>query len=303
MNHYLDQCLRDEPLAKYSAARLGGYADYVYIARESVQELADIVQSAWQDGLPVRVLGGGANVLIADSGFRGLVVINRVNQLKVDAETQTLSVTSGTALTHLANRCQKQGISGFEWMVSVPGTVGGAVINNAGAHGGSMNERVHTVRTVDLDGTHLYTNADMGYEYRGSVLKHRADRQFLVLDAILTYQTDAPEAIRARMDHMIAYRKQTQPSGASLGSIFKNPTGDYAGRLIEASGLKGYQLGAVRVSPVHANFITNIDAQTATADDYYQIIRHVQQTVLAKTGIALELEVELIGTFSEADAL
>lgn len=295
MTDYLAQCLRDEPLARYSAARLGGNADYLYIARGSVDELAGVVQSAWRDGLPVRVLGGGANVLIADAGFRGLVVINRVSQLTIDADTQTLSVTSGTALTHLANRCQKRGISGFEWMVSVPGTVGGAVINNAGAHGGSMHERVFTVSIVDTDGTHLYTNADMSYEYRSSILKQRADRQFLVLDACLTYQTDAPEAIRARMDSMIAYRKQTQPSGASLGSIFKNPTGDYAGRLIEASGLKGYQLGAVRVSPVHANFITNINAQTATADDYYQIIRHVQQTVLTETGVELALEVELIG--------
>jgi UDP-N-acetylmuramate dehydrogenase len=297
MTDYLTQCLQNEPLAKYSAARLGGVADYVYIARDSVDELAEVVQSAWRDGVPVRVLGGGANVLISDRGFRGLIVINRVNDLKVDIREKTVYVTSGTPMTHLANRCQKQGISGFEWMGSVPGTMGGGIVNNAGAHGGSMSESLYQVRTVDLDGTHLYTNADMGYEYRGSVLKHRADRQFLVLDAILTYQSDAPEAIRARMDEMIAYRKRTQPTGASLGSIFKNPTGDHAGRLVEISGLKGYQLGAVQVSPVHANFITNRDTHTASADDYYQLIRHVQKTVLAETGIALELEVELIGDF------
>lgn len=298
MSHYLDRCLKNEPLAKYSAARLGGLGDYVYIARDSMDELAEIVQSAWQDELPVRVLGGGANVLISDRGFRGLIVINRVNQMTVDENTQTLSVSSGTPMTHLANRCQKRGISGFEWMVSVPGTVGGAIINNAGAHGGSISERVQQVRTLDLDGTHLYTNADMGYQYRGSILKHRTDRHFLVLDAILTYQISTPSLIRAHMDEMIAYRKQTQPTGASLGSIFKNPSDDYAGRLIETAGLKGYQLGAVQVSPVHANFISNIDAQTATADDYYQIIRHIQETVFTKTGVALELEIELIGEFS-----
>lgn len=292
-------CLQNEPLAKYTAARLGGTADWLYIARDSVDEITSIVAQAWAQGLPVRVLGGGANVLVADAGFRGLVVVNRVAHITF-AEDRIMA-TSGTAMTTLANRCQKHGIRGFEWMVSVPGTVGGGVINNAGAHGGDMAHNILSVKTAEPDGTHLYTQADLHYEYRGSMLKHRTDRHFLVLEATFATEADDPANIRARMDEMVAYRKRTQPPGASLGSIFKNPPGDYAGRLIEASGLKGYQLGGVMVSPVHANFIVNIDTQTATAADYYTLIRHVQRTVKAQTHIDLSLEIELIGEFGTVE--
>lgn len=287
---------RDISLAKYTAARLGGAADWLYIARDSLEELVAVVRAAWADDLPVRVLGGGANVLVSDSGFRGLVVINHITQIEYGAwhDGRNLSATAGTGLLRLARDAASRGLSGLEWAVGVPGTLGGAIVNNAGAHGGDMASSIGDVVVLDADrGAQLYSREEMQFEYRHSVLKARPDRRFLVLLATLCLHPDDPEAIRARMEEFNAYRKRTQPPGASLGSIFKNPPGDYAGRLIEASGLKGTTFGGVQVSPVHANFI--VHAGNATASDYYRLIRHVQAVVLREQGVELELEVELLG--------
>ncbi len=287
-----ERLLRDEPLAKYTAARLGGAADFVYVARESTREVSDIVQAAWKQNIAVRVLGGGANVLVSDHGFRGLVVINKVSEAAFK-ESQVV-VTSGYSLTILARKCASRGLAGFEWAASVPGTVGGAVVNNAGAHGGDMASNLHTATICDAEkGVQVLTKADLAFAYRSSALKHRADRRFLVLMATLNLQSGEPAKINAKIDEFIAYRKRTQPPGASLGSIFKNPHGDYAGRLIESLGLKGYAVGGAQVSPVHANFFINTGK--ATASDYYALIQHVQKRVYEATGVMLETEIEVLG--------
>lgn len=291
-----ERMLQNESLARYTAARLGGPADWLYVAKESTDELIEVVQNAWDRGMPVRVLGSGANVLVSDKGVRGLVVINDVSEITFGDwhGGRNVAATGGAGLTVLARRCQSHGLSGFEWAVSVPGTVGGAVVNNAGAHGSDIAASLCDAVVLDAErGPLLMTPADLDYGYRHSSLKARADRRFLVLMASFGLKPDDPARIQARMDEFIAYRKRTQPPGASLGSIFKNPPGDYAGRLIEAAGLKGCMIGGVQVSPVHANFFVNIGG--ATASDYYALIRHVQQAVAAKMGIMLELEIELVG--------
>ncbi len=285
--------LKHEPLAKYTAARLGGAADWLYIARDSNEQLAEVVGAAWAEGVPVRVLGGGANVLVSDGGVRGLVVINRVG--KVAFNDTSVTVTAGMSLTVLARKCAAQGLSGFEWAVSVPGTVGGAVVNNAGAHGGDLAGCLRSAALVDAQGgTQMLTHADLAYEYRSSSLKARKDRRFLVTMATLSLTRGTPASINAKMDEFIAHRKRTQPAGASLGSIFKNPPGDYAGRLIEACGLKGAQIGGAQVSPVHANFFINTGG-TSTASDYYRLILLVREVVREKMNVELETEVELLG--------
>ena len=282
-------------LAKYTAARLGGKADWFYIAKNSVEELAMVIQAAWADNLPVRILGGGANVLVSDKGFRGLVVVNRVAHIQFGNwhDGRTVSASSGTGLLRLARECAENGIAGMEWAIGVPGTVGGAVVNNAGAHGSDMAASVADVLVLEQSGPKLYTNADMCYDYRYSMLKARENRHFVVLQVNFILPYDEVDEIKSRMEEFNSYRKATQPPGATLGSIFKNPDGDYAGRLIEASGLKGYQVGEVEVSGKHANFIVNHG--DARASDYYALIQHVQETVLAKQGIELELEIELVG--------
>lgn len=297
MNWLRGRLLADEPLAKYTAARIGGTAEWLYVARASVEELAEVAAAAWADGLDVRVLGGGANVLVSDRGVRGLVIINHVSEIQFGEwhDGRRVSASSGVSLSVLAHKCQACGLAGFEWAVSVPGTIGGAVVNNAGAHGSDMAQSVRDVVVLEADsGPKLYSRADMQYAYRYSSLKARADRRFIVLLATLALTPDDPARIQDRMDSCVAYRKKTQPPGASLGSVFKNPPGDYAGRLIEAAGLKGYQIGGVMVSPVHANFFVNAAAD-ASAADYYALIQHVQNEVLRKTGVSLELEIELVG--------
>ncbi|MFQ3566771.1 MAG: UDP-N-acetylmuramate dehydrogenase [Aggregatilineales bacterium] len=284
--------LRAEPLAKYTAARLGGPADWVYIARESNEALVEVVSAAWAAGIPTRVLGGGANVLVADRGFRGLVVINRLDS--VTFADERVEASAGASLTTLARRVAARGLAGFEWAASVPGTVGGAVVNNAGAHGADMASNVVTVELIDaVRGRAVLTQAELAYGYRTSALKARADRHFLVLSAILSLKQDDPAAVAARIDANIAYRKRTQPPGASLGSIFKNPPGDYAGRLIEACGLKGCMIGGAQISPVHANFFINLGA--ATAADYRALIEHARAVVAREQGVELETEIELLG--------
>lgn len=294
-----ERLLRNEPLARYTAARLGGPADWLYVARESTDELVEVVKAAWEEGLPVRILGSGANVLVSDKGIRGLVVINDFSEISFGDwhDGRNVSATAGTSLTVLAHKCQSRGLSGFEWVISVPGTVGGAVVNNAGAHGGDMSSIVRDVVLLDADhGPQLLTTEDLKYEYRNSSLKASPKRRFLVLLATFALKPDNPSNIQARMNEFVAYRKRTQPPGASLGSIFKNPDGDYAGRLIEAAGLKGCQRGEVQVSPVHANFFINLGS--ATASDYYGLIEHVREVTFREKGVHLELEIELLGEWS-----
>lgn len=290
-----DRLLRDEPLARYTAARLGGPAQWLYVARGPIEELAQVVTAAWSDGLPVRVLGGGSNVLVSERGVTGLVVINHADEVQFGSwhGDRQAAASSGTGLATLAKRCQKRGLAGLEWAVNVPGTVGGAVVNNAGAHGSDMAASLRDVVLLEPGGPRLLALADLAYDYRHSSLKARADRRFVVLLAQFTLTPDDPSAIQARMDGFIARRRQTQPPGASLGSIFKNPPGDYAGRLIEAAGLKGFRIGGAQVSPLHANFFINTGA--ATASDYYALVQHVRAVVAQKTGVELEPEIELIG--------
>jgi UDP-N-acetylmuramate dehydrogenase len=289
---------KNESLARFTAARLGGPADWVYLAKTSTEDLVEVVKTAWEHNMPVRVLGAGANVLVSDRGVRGLVVINGITDVQIGDwhDGRNLSATAGTSLTVLSRRCASFGLSGMEWAVGVPGSVGGAVVNNAGAHGKSMGESVGDVVVLEADrGVQRYTADDLQYHYRTSMLKARQDRRFLVLLSTLCLIPDEPEAIQERMVEYNAYRKRTQPQGASLGSIFKNPPGDYAGRLIEQAGLKGYQIGSVQVSPVHANFFVNTGGSQGSASDYYSLVRHVQAVVHATSGVELETEIEFVG--------
>ena len=289
----LAERLRAEvPLARYTAARLGGPAEWLYSARESRAELVAVMRHAHESELPLRVLGGGANVLIADVGLRGLVLINHVQEFEFGEAL--LRASAGSGLMALSRNCQARGLSGLEWAVSVPGTLGGAVINNAGAHGGDMAGLLRQALLLEADGKlRTMTAAELDYDYRHSSLKVRADRDWLLLEATLALQPDDPARIAARMATCSASRKRSQPPGASLGSIFRNPPGDYAGRLIEASGLKGCRSGAAQVSTLHANFFIN--PGHATTDDYRRLVNHVQEVVLREQNVRLEPEIELLG--------
>lgn len=288
---------RDEPMARYTVARLGGPADALVTVR-SRDELADAVALAVEAGLPWRVLGGGANVLVADRGVRGLVIVNHAREATLADDGQVWA-ESGMSFSTLARKAAARGLSGLEWAVNVPGSVGGAVVNNAGAHGGDVAQLLVHADLLDCaQGRAIvrWTPEQMQYDYRASALKGGHGRYVVLAAAFQLAPGHDPAAINARISELVTHRKRTQPPGASLGSMFKNPPGDYAGRLIEAAGLKGTTVGGVQISPVHANFFINLGGGTAA--DYRALIALAQERVAETSGVHLELEIELVGDWT-----
>jgi UDP-N-acetylmuramate dehydrogenase len=279
-------------LAPYTSARIGGPAD-ILITAESADEMARILKLLWKLDMDYIMLGGGSNVLVSDSGVRGVVVLNRAKGVHFNTGDQpSVRAESGVIFSNLANRCASKGLSGLEWAATVPGTIGGAVYGNAGAFGGDMTGSLLWAELLTETGREKYTAEQMGYGYRTSILK-RGELEAVVLAAELRLENSTREEVTVRIEQFGAHRKTTQPPGASMGSMFKNPPGDYAGRLIEASGLKGTRVGNAEISPLHGNFFIN-HAGTK-ADDIFALIRLVQKTVKEQQGVDLELEIELIG--------
>ncbi|MFH1184641.1 MAG: UDP-N-acetylmuramate dehydrogenase [Chloroflexota bacterium] len=287
-----DEVKTNVVLAPYTSARIGGRAD-ILVGAQSADELAAIVTLLWQEGIEPVVLGGGSNVLVSDKGIRGVTVINRAKDVRFD-EGQAPSVwaESGVVFSNLANRCAIKGLAGLEWAGTVPGTIGGAVYGNAGAFGGDMAGSLKWAEVLTKAGRERWPVESMGYGYRTSMLKRR-ERSGLVLAAELRLNRSTRETVSARMTALGEQRKSTQPPGASMGSMFKNPAGDKAGRLIEAAGLKGRRVGNVEISPVHGNFFVNHGR--ANAADVKALIEIVQRTVKERLGVELELEIELVG--------
>lgn len=279
-------------LAPYTSARIGGPADVLLVA-DTAAELARIVKLLWKQELPFTLLGGGSNVLVSDKGVRGVVVLNRAKGIKFHLGDQpSVTAESGVIFSNLANRCASKGLAGLEWAATVPGTVGGAVYGNAGAFGGDMAGDLICAELLTMSGRETFTSAQMGYGYRTSILK-RGELKAVVLSVELALKNSTKEDVTVKIQQFSAHRKATQPPGASMGSMFKNPPGDYAGRLIEAAGLKGARVGNAEISPVHGNFFIN--HASTRASDVRALIELTQKTVLEKLGVGLELEVELVG--------
>lgn len=287
-----DKVKENVVLAPYTSARIGGPAD-VFITADSAAELAKIVKTLWKLEMSFTLLGGGSNILVSDKGIRGVVVLNRAKAVKFHGGDEPhVTVESGVVFSNLANRCATKGFAGLEWAATVPGTIGGAVYGNAGAFGGDMSGNLISTELLTTNGIEKFTVEQMGYGYRTSVLK-RGEVKAVVLSAELALKNSTRDEVTVKIQQFSAHRKATQPPGASMGSMFKNPTGDYAGRLIEASGLKGVRIGNAEVSPVHGNFFINHGS--TKAEDVRALIQLVQKTVKEKQNVELELEVELIG--------
>jgi UDP-N-acetylmuramate dehydrogenase len=292
---------REIPLARFTAARLGGPAEAL-IEVHTIEELIQAVELGWQENIPLTVLGGGSNVLVSDVGVHGLVVINRARDVRFESEEEPPFVwaESGANFGLLARQAAQHGLSGLEWAAGIPGTLGGAVVGNAGAHGQDMAatlrlaEILHHIRT-ERDAAvrrEVWRVEKLDYSYRSSILKRDPD-DAVVLAAELVLKRSTVQEVQKRIDDLVNYRRRTQPPGASMGSMFKNPPGDYAGRLIEAAGLKGYRIGDAQISSLHANFFINLG--NASAREIHELIDRARKTVEDKFGVRLELEVELLG--------
>ena len=279
-------------LAPYTSARIGGPAD-IFLVADSSAELARIVKLLWKHEMPFTLLGGGSNVLISDKGIRGVVVMNRAKGVTFHTGDQpSVTAESGVVFSNLANRCASKGLAGLEWAATVPGTIGGAVYGNAGAFGGDMAGNLISAELLTETGKETLTVEQFGYGYRTSVLK-RGEKKGIVLSAELALKNSTKEDVTVKIQQFSAHRKATQPPGASMGSMFKNPPGDYAGRLIESAELKGTRIGNAEISPLHGNFFVN--HENTKAEDIRALIELVQTTVKKKEGVELELEIELVG--------
>lgn len=279
-----------EPLSKHTHFGIGGEAT-VYIEVSTIDELAALAQFQRKWKIPVAIIGKGSNLLVSDKGFNGISIrlIGALAEMTVDGDVVT--VGAGHSQPGLSKLMSKAGLSGVEFALGIPGSVGGALIMNAGAWGSSFADVVTDVTVMHDTGELVQlTHDEAGFEYRNSKL----DTYFCVISATLKLQHGDVDTITARMNSLFKQKIETQPFvEENAGCMFKNPPGDSAGRLIDISGLKGHRIGGAEVSTIHGNFILNID--NATAEDVLALVAYVQNQVKAKTGIVLQTEVKRLG--------
>lgn len=285
--------VRGEPLAPHTSFRIGGPAD-VFLSVRTSADLLDAVTSAQEMGLPIFLLGGGTNLLVADKGIRAVVIENKVSDVTVDATR--LIATSGTPMAHVAAVAARAGVAGLEYAATIPGTVGGAVHGNSGAFGTNTGDVLEEVVLSDYRGSvRTVSPANLEYRYRHSALQ---GAPLVVLQATFRGQPSERHTVVQRIKEMANERLAKQPlDQPNTGSIFKNPPKDFAGRLVEAAGLKGLRVGGAVVSEKHGNFIVNTGS--ATAADVRALIAEVQRRVHESFGVMLEPEVEFVGEWEE----
>ncbi|MCD6555209.1 MAG: UDP-N-acetylmuramate dehydrogenase [Anaerolineae bacterium] len=292
-----DRLRVDEPMAEHTSYRIGGPAD-LYLVAESGDDLAQMVALADEHGVPVFVMGRGTNVLVADAGIRGLVIELRAEQVRWttrDDET-ILWAEAGANLREIARTSVARGLAGLEWAVGIPGSVGGAVVGNAGAFGGYMSDVVRRLTILDASGVREMSAAEAGFGYRTSRFKagsQAAGRKEIILAAEMALRPESVAVLEERVTEYTRRRMERQPAEPSAGSVFKRTAQYPAGFLIEQAGLKGTRRGEAMISPRHANFIINLGRARAT--DVKALIELAQETVLREFGERLELEIELIG--------
>ena len=279
-----------EPLAKHTYFGIGGETT-AYIEVSTVAELAAVARFHRQWDVPVAIIGRGSNLLVSDTGFNGISVRLVGELAKLQGDGKVVSVGAGLSLPRLSKVMSRSGLSGVEFALGIPGSVGGALIMNAGAWGSSFGDVVTDVTVMNDTGELVtLTHAEAEFEYRHSGL----DAYFCVTGATLRLEPGDVDTITTRMQAFYKQKVETQPfAEENAGCMFKNPPGDSAGRLIDISGLKGHRIGGAEVSTVHGNFILNIDH--ATAADVLELVAYIQEQVRKKTGISLQTEVKRLG--------
>ncbi|BDD86363.1 UDP-N-acetylmuramate dehydrogenase [Desulfofustis limnaeus] len=287
----------NEPLSSWTTYRVGGPADAL-VTLLAVQELPRLLTVCCQQGIRWRALGRGSNILAADDGFRGVIIVldgefKYIVRQRQEGSRVLVKTGAAVSLPHLSGWCGDEGYGGLEFAVGIPGSVAGAVMMNAGAWGGEISQVVVAVELVGPDGVHLEQAGDLRFGYR-CCHALRGQRQQRVISAVQFLLNDAePEIVKKKMRDFRERRNSSQPVGqASGGCVFKNPPGLSAGRLIDEAGLKGLRIGDAMVSDVHANFLVNCGR--ARALEIAQLIEVVRARVMAATGVLLETELELL---------
>lgn len=297
---YRDMLRRNVPLANYSYALCGGPCAGMFCVGDG-ETLAELVKICIESGIPYRVFGGLSNVLVSDSGFDGIVLLNRGGGIRIEkesAERIIVTADSGVLMSKLVKTCTEEGIAGMDWAAGLPGTVGGAVYGNAGAFGSDTASVFLDGQYVDESGTlRPLSKAEMGFSYRSSAMK-RGEKPGVLTEIRFVLCAGDPQDIRTAADARRAWRHEHQPDTLpSLGSVFKNPEGMSAGKLIQDAGLMGKVIGGARVSTKHANFITT--EKGVRSSDYKALVDLVQAAVSEKFGVKLIPEIEMTGFETE----
>ena len=287
------------PMKTFTTMRVGGPADALVEIGNS-KELEQGILTLWEHNLPFILLGGCSNILVSDAGIREVVILNRCKKVKVKTSTEIPEIwaESGLMLNQLSHTAAEAGFAGMEWASLIPGTVGGAVYGNAGAHGGETCKNIVLAEILHRKkGKLSLSNEDLGFSYRNSILKKEKGEQ-VILSATFRFIRRDPASIRSTIAELIERRLSTQPQGASFGSTFRNPAGDKAGRLVEAAGLKGKRIGGAYISEKHGNFIINDG--NATSMDIWSLINTAYDAVKERFQIGLIPEIELVGEWDQA---
>ena len=282
-----------EPMKKHTTFRIGGPADY-YLCPHSTEELQKILQICRENKLEFFILGNGSNLLVSDKGYRGVVIQLWRNFSDIETEDNTITVKAGALLSKVAAEALEESLTGMEFASGIPGTMGGAVMMNAGAYGGEMKDIIREVTVLTREGKLLtLSKEEMNFGYRTSVVKEKG---YVVISAELQLRKGDREEIRKVMDELKERRVTKQPLDMpSAGSTFKRPEVYFAGKLIMDAGLRGFSVGGAQISEKHCGFVVN--KGDATAADVLGLIGEVQKRVQEKFGVALEPEVKFLGEF------
>lgn len=285
--------LPDEPMKKHTTFRVGGNADY-FVMPQKPEEVKAIVALCKEAEIPYYIIGNGSNLLVSDEGYRGVIIQIYKEMNHIEVMGDVIKVQAGALLSRVGNVALENELTGFEFAAGIPGTVGGAVVMNAGAYGGEMKDIILNATVLTQEGEIVTLNKEeLELGYRTSVI---AKKSYIVLEAEYQLQKGDKEAIRGRMDELKTQRVTKQPlEYPSAGSTFKRPEGYFAGKLIQDAGLRGFQVGGAQVSEKHCGFVINQDQ--ATAADIIELMRQVSDKVMQEFGVKLEPEVKTLGEF------
>lgn len=288
-----EKILYNEPMEKHTTFKIGGPAECL-IRIDNLKDLKEILTFASQNQIQVTILGNGSNLLVLDEGIQGLVLQIKLENIEINEQEGKVEVIvgAGTKMGKLAHILLQNQISGFEELSGIPGTVGGAVYMNAGAHGKEMKDIVKSVVCVDYQGNKKqFTNQDMNFQYRNSCFK---TKDYIITEVTLELQKGNSEEIKEKMDKYASYRREKQPiEYPSAGSTFKRGNNFITAQLIDQAGLKGYSVGGAEVSTKHSGFVINKGG--ATAKDVLQLVEYVKEEVKRKFDKEIELEIEVVG--------
>lgn len=283
----------EEPMKKHTTFRVGGNADF-FVTPSTKEEVRDVIMLCKEEGMPYYILGNGSNLLVGDKGYRGVIIqiYKEMNAIEVTGEE--IRIQAGALLSRIGAAALEAELTGFEFASGIPGTIGGAVVMNAGAYGGEMKDVIKTVTVLTPEGEEqILTNEELELGYRTSVI---AKRGYIVLEVVISLVKGNKEEIKAKMDELKVQRITKQPlEYPSAGSTFKRPEGYFAGKLIQDAGLRGFQIGGAQVSEKHCGFVINKD--NASAADVLELMRQVSEAVKEKFGVELEPEVKRLGEF------